>query len=62
MTTEKVEEIEVAKGSGYRVWIPMKKIDPSLDLLLRILTRQLKSKIRISRRILTKKSADHLGN
>ncbi|MDP6211815.1 MAG: U32 family peptidase, partial [SAR324 cluster bacterium] len=33
ITTENNEEIEVAKGSGYRVWIPMKIIDPSFGFI-----------------------------
>ncbi|MBT7002585.1 MAG: tRNA 5-hydroxyuridine modification protein YegQ, partial [Candidatus Thioglobus sp.] len=33
MVTEYNEELDVAKGSGYRVWIPMTKIDPNLGFI-----------------------------
>ena len=44
MTTEKFEEIEVAKGSGYRVWIPMKKIDPSFGFIAKNFDETIKIK------------------
>jgi putative protease len=44
MTTEKNEEIEVAKGSGYRVWIPMKIIDPSFGFIAKNFDEAIKIK------------------
>jgi len=35
MITEYNEVLEVAKGSGYRVWIPMKDIKPELGFIAR---------------------------
>ena len=44
ITTENNEEIEVAKGSGYRVWIPMKTIDPSFGFIARNFDETIKIK------------------
>ena len=44
MTTENNEEIEVAKGSGYRVWIPMKTIDPGFGFIAKNFDEAIKIK------------------
>jgi putative protease len=44
ITTENNEEIEVAKGSGYRVWIPMKIIDPSFGFIAKNFKETIKIK------------------
>ena len=44
ITTENNEEIEVAKGSGYRVWIPMKTIDPSFGFIAKNFDETIKIK------------------
>ena len=44
ITTENNEEIEVAKGSGYRVWIPMKIIDPSFGFIAKNFEEAIKIK------------------
>jgi len=44
ITTEYNDEIEVAKGSGYRVWIPMQKINPELGFISRNFDEKIKIK------------------
>jgi putative protease len=44
MTTENNEKIEVAKGSGYRVWIPIKIIDPSFGFIAKNFDEAIKIK------------------
>ena len=44
ITTENNEEIEVAKGSGYRVWIPMKTIDPGFGFIAKNFDEAIKIK------------------
>jgi len=44
MVTEYNEELDVAKGSGYRVWIPMTKIDPNLGFIAKNFNEKIKIK------------------
>ena len=44
MVTEYNEELKVAKGSGYRVWIPMSKIKPELGFIARNFDEKIKIK------------------
>jgi len=44
MVTEYNEELDVAKGSGYRVWIPMTKIDPNLGFIAKNFDEKIKIK------------------
>ncbi len=44
MITEYNETLEVAKGSGYRVWIPMPKIKPELGFIARNFDEKIKIK------------------
>ena len=44
MRTEYNESIEVAKGSGYRVWIPLKEIQPDLGFIARNFDEKIKVK------------------
>lgn len=44
MVTEHNEELDVAKGSGYRVWIPMTKIDPNLGFIAKNFDEKIKIK------------------
>ena len=44
MVTEYNETLEVAKGSGYRVWIPMPKINPKLGFIARNFDEKIKIK------------------
>jgi putative protease len=44
MTTEFDEVIEVAKGSGYKVWIPMPEINPELGFIARNFDEKIKIK------------------
>lgn len=44
MVTEHNEELEVAKGSGYRVWIPMPEIKPELGFIARNFDEKIKIK------------------
>jgi putative protease len=44
MRTEYNESIEVAKGSGYRVWIPLKEIKPDLGFIARNFDEKIKVK------------------
>lgn len=44
MVTDHNEELDVAKGSGYRVWIPMTKIDPNLGFIAKNFDEKIKIK------------------
>jgi putative protease len=44
MVTEFDEVIEVAKGSGYKVWIPMPEINPELGFIARNFDEKIKIK------------------
>ncbi|MBT4553740.1 MAG: tRNA 5-hydroxyuridine modification protein YegQ [Candidatus Thioglobus sp.] len=44
MVTEYNEDLDVAKGSGYRVWIPMTKIDPNLGFIAKNFDEKIKIK------------------
>lgn len=44
MVTEYNEELKIAKGSGYRVWIPMSKIKPKLGFIARNFDEKIKIK------------------
>ena len=45
MHTDKGEELDVAKGSGYQVWIPMaKEIKPELGFIARNFDEKIKIK------------------
>ena len=44
METNKGEKIDVAKGSGYQVWIPMPKINPELGFIARNFDEKIKIK------------------
>jgi putative protease len=44
ITTEYNNKIEVAKCSGYRVWIPMQKINPELGFISRNFDEKIKIK------------------
>jgi len=44
MVTEHNETLEVAKGSGYRVWIPMREINPKFGFIARNFDEKIKIK------------------
>jgi putative protease len=44
ITTEYKDNIDVAKGSGYRVWIPMRKINPKMGFIARNFDEKIKIK------------------
>ena len=55
ITTEHKEDIEVAKGSGYRVWIPMQEISPELGFIARNFDERIKIKSKNIKKDSTKK-------
>ena len=55
ITTEHKEDIEVAKGSGYRVWIPMQEINPELGFIARNFDERIKIKSKNIQKDSTKK-------
>ncbi len=55
ITTEHKEDIEVAKGSGYRVWIPMQEINPELGFIARNFDERIKIKSKNIKKDSTKK-------
>jgi putative protease len=55
ITTEHNEDIEVAKGSGYRVWIPMQEISPELGFIARNFDERIKIKSKNIKKDSTKK-------
>ena len=55
ITTEHKEDIEVAKGSGYRVWIPIQEISPELGFIARNFDERIKIKSKNIKKDSTKK-------